>query len=204
MSFGMFGAIFLLAQFLQTVQHDSPLGAGIRTLPWTGMPILIAPLAGLLVDKIGGKTIVTLGLAFQAAGLGWFAIVLSGHSSYAISVPAFVLCGIGMSLFFVPVASLVLGAVPKSAEGIASGTNNAIRELGGVLGVAVLGAIFASSGGYRSNAAFVAGLIPAVTVGAIIVGAGALLMVLVPRRIRPVASVEAARESMPALGLSRV
>ncbi len=183
-SFGMFGSIFLLAQFLQIVQHDSPLAAGIRTLPWTGMPVLVAPLAGILVERIGGKRIVTLGLAFQASGLVWFAAVLGVHSSYAVAVPAFILCGIGMSLFFVPVASLVLSSVPKASEGVASGTNNAIRELGGVLGIAVLGAVFASAGGYATASSFVDGLIPAVALGGGIVAVGALAMGIVPGRPR--------------------
>jgi hypothetical protein len=94
------------------------------------------------------------------------AAVAAVHVSYAALVPAFVVSGIGMSLFFVPVASIVLGSVRSADEGVASGINNAIRELGGVLGIAVLGAVFAGSGGYRSGTDFVAGLVPAVAVGA--------------------------------------
>ena len=181
MSLGMFGAIFLLAQFLQTVQHFSPLSAGLRTLPWTGMPILVAPIAGALVGKVGAKALVGTGMTLQAIGLAWFAVVLHPSTPYLHVVPAFVLSGIGMSLFFVPVASIVLGSVPSSREGIASGTNNAVRELGGVLGVSVLGAIFASFGGYASGASFVRGLTPAVWTGAVVVGLGAVLTTLLPR-----------------------
>ena len=180
MSLGMFGAIFLLAQFLQTVQHYSPLSAGLRTLPWTGMPIIVAPIAGALVERVGAKMLVGTGMALQAIGLAWFAAVLQPTTPYLDAVPAFVLSGIGMSLFFVPVASIVLGAVPKSREGIASGTNNAVRELGGVLGVSVLGAIFASFGGYESGTSFVHGLTPAVWTGAGIVALGAILTTLLP------------------------
>ena len=71
-------------------------------------------------------------------------------------VPAFVVSGVGMSLFFAPVANVVLGSVRRDQEGIASGANNAIRELGGVFGIAVLGAVFSARGGYTSGAAFVA------------------------------------------------
>ncbi|HTX00597.1 MAG TPA: DHA2 family efflux MFS transporter permease subunit, partial [Acidimicrobiales bacterium] len=166
MSFGMFGSIFLLAQFLQTVQHISPLDAGIRTLPWTAMPVLVAPLAGRFVDRIGGRTLITVGLSLQAAGLAWMAAVSAVHVSYAALVPAFVISGIGMSLFFVPVASVVLSSVRPADEGVASGINNAMRELGGVLGIAVLGAVFSGSGGYATGATFVSGLVPAVAVGA--------------------------------------
>ena len=73
MFFGMFGSVFLLAQFFQTVQGLSPLGAGMRILPWTAMPLLVAPTAGALSDRISGRTLLALGLALQAAGLFWIA-----------------------------------------------------------------------------------------------------------------------------------
>ena len=184
MSFGMFGSIFLLAQFLQTVQHLSPLSAGVRTLPWTGMPVLVAPLAGMLVDRLGGRALIAAGLSLQAAGLAWMAIVLSPTAPYLDFVPAFVLSGVGMALFFVPVASVVLTSVGRADEGVASGTNNAVRELGGVLGVSVLGAVFSGLGGYASGASFVAGLVPAVTVGAAVVGVGALAALALGGRAR--------------------
>ncbi len=182
MSFGMFGSIFLLAQFLQTVQHYSPLSAGIRTLPWTAMPILVAPIAGAIVGRVGGRVLVGTGLTLQAIGLLWMALVASPTTPYIDFVIPFVLSGIGMALFFVPVASLVLASVDRSDEGIASGTNNAVRELGGVFGVSVLAAVFAGFGGYASGSAFVAGLIPAVKVGAIVVALGALLSIALPAR----------------------
>lgn len=184
MSFGMFGSIFFLSQFLQTVQGLSPLEAGIRTLPWTAMPVLVAPITGPLVGRLGGRTLITLGLALQAIGLGWIAVVISPGVSYGEVVPAFVLSGVGMSLFFVPVASVLLSSVPKVAEGVASGTNNAIRELGGVLGISVLGAVFASFGSYANRLSFVAGLLPAMRVGIAVVAAGALLATALPGRAR--------------------
>ncbi len=106
MFFGMFGSIFLLAQFLQVVQHLSPLQAGLRTLPWTGMPVLIAPVAGALSDRIGGRWLLATGLALQAIGLGWLAAVASPTVAYLTLVPAFVVAGVGMSLFFAPVANV--------------------------------------------------------------------------------------------------
>src|SRR3954447_5610299 len=148
MFFGMFGSIFLLAQFLQTVQHYSPLQAGLRTLPWTGMPIVVSPIAGIVADRIGGRPVVLAGLALQALGLAWLAHVCTSTVSYGALVPAFVLNGIGMSMFMAPVATLVLGFVRRDEEGIASGAANALRELGGVFGVAVLASVFASHGSY--------------------------------------------------------
>ena len=184
MFFGMFGSIFLLAQFLQTVQHYSPLSAGLRTLPWTGMPIVVSPLAGALADRIGGRVVVMTGLALQATGLAWLAVVSSPTVPYADLVPAFIVSGIGMAMFFAPVATMVLGTVSRDEEGIASGTTNALRELGGVFGVAVLAAVFSHNGGYSTGQAFVDGLRPAVLVGAAGVALAAVALVLVPRRGR--------------------
>src|SRR5712691_1796663 len=185
MFFGMFGSIFLLAQFFQTVQGYSPLGSGLRILPWTAMPIFIAPIAGALSDKIGGRPIMAAGLALQAGGLAWIAAILTPtlpHSS--IDVP-FVLSGAGMGLFFAPVANVVLSSVRPEEEGQASGANNAIRELGGVFGVAVLAAVFAQVGGYQSFAAFTHGMNVAVWIGAGVVLAGALAAYAIPGRPKP-------------------
>ena len=196
MFFGMFGSIFLLAQFLQTVQHYSPLSAGLRTLPWTGMPIVVSPLAGVLADRIGGRTVVLAGLLLQALGLGWLAAVAAPTVAYVDLVPAFVISGIGMAMFFAPVATMVLGSVRRDEEGIASGATNALRELGGVFGVAVLASVFSAHGGYASGQAFVDGLRPAVAVGAGGVAIAALVLLAVPRRkVPPV--VMAAPELLP-------
>jgi EmrB/QacA subfamily drug resistance transporter len=184
MFFGMFGSIFLLAQFFQTVQGYSPLQAGIRILPWTAMPIFIAPVAGALSDRIGGQRIMGVGLALQAIGIGWIAAVSTPNVPYGDLVIPFFISGIGMALFFAPVANVVLSAVRPEEEGQASGAQNAIRELGGVFGVAVLASIFAHYGGYFSAEGFVDGLRPAVWVGAAIVGLGSLAAFAIPRRPR--------------------
>ncbi len=146
MSFGMFGSIFLLAQFFQVVQGYSPLEAGLRTLPWTAMPIFVAPIAGLFSDRIGARPLLVAGMALMAGGLAWIAIVTSPTVAYAELVPAFVMAGVGMSLYFAPVANLVLSTVRRKEEGKASGVNNTIREVGGVFGVAVLASVFSAVG----------------------------------------------------------
>jgi len=192
MFFGMFGSIFLLAQFLQVVQHYSPLEAGLRMLPWTAMPVLVAPMAGALSDRIGGRPLLAVGLALQAIGLGWLAMIVSPAVAYMDQVPAFIVSGIGMSLFFAPVANVVLGSVRRDQEGIASGANNAIRELGGVFGIAVLGAVFSARGGYSSGAAFVSGLAPAVWVGSAAVAAAAAAALLLPRSRKAATAAPAA------------
>jgi len=184
MFFGMFGSIFLFVQFFQTVQGYSPLQAGLRFLPWTAMPIFVAPIAGALSDRIGGARIMAVGLSLQAIGLGWIAAVSTPTVPYSELVAPFVLAGIGMALFFAPVANVILGAVRSEEEGQASGANNAIRELGGVFGVAVLASIFSSYGGYGTGPQFVDGLTPAIWVGAVIVATAALVAHAIPR-MRP-------------------
>jgi EmrB/QacA subfamily drug resistance transporter len=195
MFFGMFGSIFLLAQFFQTVQGYGPLGSGLRILPWTAMPIFVAPIAGALSDRLGGHRLMGAGLALQATGLGWLALVSTPTTPYSSLVLPFVISGVGMALFFAPVANVILSAVRPEEEGQASGANNAIRELGGVFGVAVLASIFSRVGGYESGAAFTDGMTTAVWVGAALVAAGSLAAFAITRRPRRLDAVE----SEPAL-----
>jgi MFS family permease len=182
MFFGAFGSIFLLAQFFQAAQGYSPLEAGLRTLPWTAMPIFVAPVAGLLSDRIGSRPLMATGLSLQAAALAWLAVVTEPAVAYGTLVPGFVLAGTGMALVFAPAANAVLSAVRPEEAGQASGATNAIREVGGVLGVAVLATVFAHSGSFASPDAFVDGLLPAVWVGAAVLAVGALLALLIPGR----------------------
>jgi EmrB/QacA subfamily drug resistance transporter len=190
MYFGVFGSIFLLAQFFQVVQHYSPLEAGIRTLPWTGMPMLIAPLAGMLSDRIGSRPLMAVGLALQAGAIAWLAEVSTPTVPYGSLVIPFVMAGAGMALVFAPAANAVLGAVRPQEAGQASGATNAIRELGGTLGVAVLASVFTSAGSYASPQAFTDGLTSAIWVGAAVLAAGAVIALLVPGRGRPAVAAE--------------
>ena len=199
MSFGMFGSIFLLSQFFQVVQGLNPLEAGLRVLPWTAMPIFVAPLAGVASGRVGARPILAGGLALMAVGLAWIAAISSTSVPYADLVPPFVISGVGMGLFFAPIANVVLSAVPKESEGKASGVNNTIRELGGVFGVAVLAAIFSANGSYLSPAQYVDGLVPAVAAGAAVVAVSAVLALALPRAVARLRTVEPART-----GLERV
>jgi len=196
MSFGMFGSIFFLSQFLQVVQHFTPLGAGLRVLPWTGVPMLLAPVSAALAQRFGGRPVLVAGLLLQATGLAWLALVTTPTTPYSAMWPAFVVSGVGMALFFVPLASVVLSSVRPELEGVASGTNNTFREVGGVLGIAALGAVFASHGGYTSGHAYVSGLTAAVWVGAAVVAIGAAIGLVLPRRLG--ASDRAARAARAA------
>jgi EmrB/QacA subfamily drug resistance transporter len=185
MFFGMFGSIFLLTQFFQTVQGYGPFGSGLRILPWTLAPMFIAPIAGALSDKIPAKNIIGVGLTLQALALAWIAAVSTPTTPYSHLIVPFAFAGVGMALFFAPVANVVLGAVRQEEEGKASGANNAIRELGGVFGVAVLASIFAQAGGYSTHETFVDGMATAVYVGAAVVAAGAVAAFSIPRKQRP-------------------
>ena len=182
MFLGMFGSIFLLSQYMQGVLGYSPTEAGLRMLPWTGMPMIVAPIAGYLSDRIGGRPVVAAGLALQALGLAWFALVVTPDVSYAAQLPALIVSGIGMALYFAPAANLVMSSVRPSEQGIASGANNALREVGGALGVAVMASIFAAQGGYGSARQFVDGLEPALWVGAGMVALGAVASLFIPGR----------------------
>src|SRR6188472_547667 len=186
MYFGMFGSIFLLSQFFQTAQGYSPLESGLRVLPWTAMPMVVAPIAGAVSDRIGGGRIMAVGLFLQAAGLAWIASVSHATVGYGSLVGPFIISGIGMGMFFAPVANVVLSAVKPVEEGKASGANNAIREVGGVFGVAVLASLFSHYGGYETSERFSDGLVPAIWVGAAVVAGGAVLAVLIPPKRRAV------------------
>ena len=198
MYFGMFGSIFLLSQFFQVVQGLNPFEAGLRVLPWTAMPAIVAPLAGLVAGRIGSRPILVTGLALMAIGLGLLATVSSPTTPYLTLVPAFVVSGIGMGMFFAPIANVVLSAVYPEEEGKASGANNAIREIGGVFGVAVLASVFSANGSFASPQAYVDGLVPAVWVGAVVVGVAAVVALAIPARVaagirRPVQLPDLAR-----------
>ncbi|MGW2677480.1 DHA2 family efflux MFS transporter permease subunit [Streptomyces sp. NPDC001436] len=198
MYLGMFGSIFLLSQFLQGVAGYSPTEAGLRMLPWTGMGMIVAPLAGILSDRIGGRPVVVAGLALQALGLGWFALVLSPGVSYAAQLPALVLSGIGMSLYFAPANHVLMSTVGPADQGKASGTNNALREVGGALGVAVLASVFSAHGGYRTPQTFTDGTVPALWIGAAAVALAAALALLVPGRTKTAPAPTADQAPAPA------
>ncbi|MEV0097023.1 DHA2 family efflux MFS transporter permease subunit [Streptomyces sp. NPDC050738] len=187
MFLGMFGSIFLLSQFLQGVAGYSPTEAGLRMLPWTGMPLIVAPFAGILSDRIGGRPVVAAGLALQALGLGLFAAVIGPDVSYAAQLPGLILSGIGMALYFAPAASVVMSSVRPAEQGIASGANNALREVGGSLGVAIMGAVFSAQGGLETPQSFTDGTVPALWIGAGTVALAALVALLIPRRAKAAA-----------------
>ena len=189
MFFGMFGSIFLLSQFFQTVQGYSPFGSGLRILPWTVMPMFVAPIAGALSDRIGGHRLMGMGLTLQATGLASIAALATATTAYWQFVVPFVISGLGMAMFWAPVANVVLSSVKPEEEGQASGAQNAIRELGGVFGVAVLASVWSHYGSYSSGPSYVDGMVPALWIGASVVLVGAVAAFAIGKYRRAVAPV---------------
>jgi EmrB/QacA subfamily drug resistance transporter len=177
---GMFGAVFLLAQYLQIVDGYTPLQAGIRTLPWTAAPMIVAPIAGLLAPRVGVRVLLGSGLTLQALGPAWLAVTVGASTPYADLVPGFILAGIGMGLTFAPSATAVLADMAPDDHATASSTNSTIREIGVALGVAVLVAVFRANGGTLTPTGYNAGLRPAILTGAAVVALGALSTIWLP------------------------
>jgi EmrB/QacA subfamily drug resistance transporter len=194
MYFGMFGSIFFLSQFLQNVLQNTPLQAGEKLLVWTGATMIVSPLAGIFSERYGSRPFLVAGLGLQATALGWLASLAAVDQSYASMIVPFVLAGAGMALVFAPAANAVLASVHTDQAGQASGATNAIRELGGVLGIAILATVFTSHGSYATPQAFVNGLVPAMWVGAGVLAAGALIAAALPFSTRASAAHHAASE----------
>jgi EmrB/QacA subfamily drug resistance transporter len=171
----LFGAVFLLAQYLQISQGYSPLGAGIRFMPWTGTLFVVAPIAGVLIDRIGTRPLLATGLALQSAGMGWVAYNIANGAAYSSSIAALVISGCGTSLALPASQNTVMNAVPAQYLGKASGTYNSLRQMGGVLGIAIASAVFAAHGSYASPKAFQDGVAPALAVAAALAFAGAVV-----------------------------
>ncbi len=181
---GMFGAVFLLAQYLQIVQGYSPLEAGVRTLPWTAAPMIVAPLAGLLASRTGLRSLLLVGLALQAGSLVWLASLAEEIAPYTHFVPALAMAGVGMGLTFAPSATAVLEGLPDSDFAVASSANSTIREFGVALGVALLTAVFLGNGGELLPTGYQGAIGPALLTGAAAVGVALVAALFAPGRPR--------------------
>jgi EmrB/QacA subfamily drug resistance transporter len=188
----LFGALFLMSQFFQAAQHHTPLQTGLRLLPWTGAPMIVSPIAGKLADRYGNRPFMTAGLFLQAVGLAWLAAIANAHLGYLQVGGALTVAGIGISMVFPTVSNEVVSSVPGEEVGVASGTNSAVRELGGVFGVAVLASVFTRPGVYTSPAIFVDGFRAALWVAAAFSALGVIAALAVPRRTSDVEDVSTA------------
>jgi MFS family permease len=198
MYFGMFGSIFFMSQYLQNVLGNTPFQAGLKLLVWTGSIMVVSPLAGYFSERFGSRRFMVGGLTLQAIALAWLASEASVTQSYSSMIVPFIFGGAGMALVFAPAASAVLASVRTDQAGQASGATNAVRELGGVLGIAVLSTVFANHGSYASPQAFVNGLQPTMWVGVAVLAAGALVALIL--RFDSSAAAVATAESAAASG----
>jgi predicted MFS family arabinose efflux permease len=192
MYFGMFGSVFFMSQYLQDVIHNTPFQAGLKLLVWTGATMLVAPAAGYFSERFGARLFMVAGLGLQGIALAWLASEITVGQTYTSMIVPFICAGSGMALVFAPSANAVLSSVRTDQAGQASGATNAIRELGGVLGISVLSTVFTSNGSYSSGLAFIHGLTPAVWVGAAVLFAGALVALVLPFDTRAQAAEQTA------------
>jgi EmrB/QacA subfamily drug resistance transporter len=182
--FAMFGAFFLVIQFLAGVRGEGPIATGIYTLPWTLMPLIVSPIAGRLGQKVHPAAVIFAGLTLITVGIGTLAVVLTPETTALELAPALWAIGVGIGLMLPNLISLALSSVPAQDVGRASATLSTARQLGSVFGVAVPVAIFALAGGRGSAADIVSGSTAALTATAIAAAAGALLTLAVVPRVR--------------------
>jgi EmrB/QacA subfamily drug resistance transporter len=192
------GVIFLLPQFLQVVEGQGPLGAGLRLLPWGIAPFLVGPPAGALADRVGERVLVVTGALVQVAGIAWLAAVASPGTGYLALVTPMILIGIGLALSVPAATRAVTSTVPPADIGTASAAFSTMRQLGGAFGVAVLGAAFAATGGYAGPAAFSHGFAVALAVSAVLGLVGAAAGTVLAGR-----PAEAGRRAQSGTGSSR-
>jgi EmrB/QacA subfamily drug resistance transporter len=184
----MFGVFFFMSLFVQRVLGYSPTEAGAIFLPMTVLIILIAPPAGKLSDRVGSRWLIAGGLTLLGISLLLFSRLDAGSGFWDL-LPGLVIGGVGMASVMTPMSAAAMGSVPVAKAGIASGVLNTFRQVGGALGIAVMGAILTArqrselEAGASANDAFVAGFQSALLVGAAIAFAGALTAALLIRKV---------------------
>ena len=177
----MYGVLFLLPQFFQVAQGQSLLDAGLRLLPWTATLFVVAPLSGALINRLGERMLIGVGLALQAAAFAWISVIAAPDLPYGKLVLPLILAGSGVSMAMPAAQNAILSAVAKPEIGKASGIYNMIRFLGGVCGIAIAGAVFVGHGSLASPQAFAAGFVAAMQVAAGLSLLGAIAGVCVSR-----------------------
>ena len=206
-SFGTFGAVFILIQYMQVVQGSTPLEAAVQTTPWTLAPMFVAPIAGIIAPRVGTRALMLTGLLLQGAALAWIGITLSADLDYPQLIAPFIMAGVGMGLVFAPSATALLATLRGVDHAKASGVNSTVREIGIALGTAVMTAIFVSAGGELQPDLYVDAARPAVLVGSAVLFAGAIAALWLPsgRAVRATSEITDAAASVdPEVELARV
>ncbi|NUR59242.1 MAG: MFS transporter [Catenulispora sp.] len=168
------GVTFLITQYLQAALGYSPLGTGLRLIPWTLTLVVVGPVAGALVPRVGERTLLVGGLSLVTVAMGWIALLVGPELSYPALIPPLILGSCGISSAMPAAQHAVLGAVAPASVGAASGVFNTLRQLGSTFGVAILSAVFAASGGYGSARTFSDGFRPAMAVGTVLAAGAAI------------------------------
>jgi MFS family permease len=179
-SFGTFGAVFILIQYMQVVQGSTPLEAAVQTTPWTLAPMFVAPIAGIIAPRVGTRALMLVGLVLQGVALAWIGLTLSADLDYPQLIAPFILAGVGMGLVFAPSATALLATLGVVDHAKASGVNSTVREIGIALGTAVMTAIFVGAGGALQPDLYVDAARPAVLTGAAVLFAAAIAALWLP------------------------
>jgi MFS family permease len=181
-SFALIGSVFWIAQMLQVGMGYSPLASGVRMLMFTMMPMIFAPLGGIGSDRIGNRPFMVGGLLMMGGGFIWLGLLMRAGVSYTSLILPFVAAGIGISFVFPTLANAAVGSVPLADSGVAAGSNNTMREAGGLFGVAILAAVFTANGSYASPTTFMHGVRYALLIAAAVALVAAIPALLGPSR----------------------
>jgi MFS family permease len=176
------GAVFFMAQYLQAGLGYGPLAAGLGLAPWGLTTAVVPQVAGRLTGRFGERPFIVAGLGAHAVAMLWIALVAAPGVTYGVIFVPLVLSGTGIALCLPAVQSAVLTSAEPRFLGKASGAFSALRQLGGVFGVAILVVAFSSAGSYASRAAFTGGFTAAVLASAALAAAGVLAGSVIPRR----------------------
>jgi EmrB/QacA subfamily drug resistance transporter len=194
MTASIFSTAYLTSQFFQVSLGDSPLETGVRFLPWTMTPLLVAPVAGKLVDRFGARAIAAPGLLLQAFGFLWLRHEAVSHAGYASYVVPFVIAGVGISMALPAPSSAGLNAAPPALLGRASGVLNTLQQVGAAFGIAVVTAVFDAHGSLSTPAATLDGYEWVLITTAGISTLGALTALGLSRRRTPTAETRVVDE----------
>ncbi len=174
MSGAISAAAFLIAQYFQFALGFSPLDTGLRLLPWTATPLVIAPLAGLLSDRIGARSVLVVGMLLQGVGVAWIALMAVVGVGYGGFVLPLIIAGVGISMALPVVSTAVVSAVAHHDMGKASGVNSTLQRFGGAFAIAVAAAVFTANGHLGTAMSFTTGFRPALAVVAALSVVGAV------------------------------
>jgi EmrB/QacA subfamily drug resistance transporter len=184
MAASIFATAYVTSQYFQISRGDSPLGTGLRFLPWTMTPLLIAPIAGKLVDRLGARALAAPGLVLQAFGFVWILHEAHTHAGYAEFVVPFVLAGVGISMALPAPSAAGLNAAPAALLGRSAGVLNTLQQIGQATGVAVVTVVFDAHGSLDSPAQTLSGYEPALVTAATISVLGAIAALGISRQRR--------------------